>query len=534
MKKNTIFYPALFMMIYGCGTTAIVTTPVENIDNSPLKVSDLSQNERQNWMHLDLVTDTIPGMSVDRAYREIIKGKKGKTVVVAVIDSGIDINHEDLDGVIWRNTDEIANNGKDDDNNGYVDDVHGWNFLGETYNEQLEYVRLLSSGNSSDPRYSEAKAEYDLEYQKYSQLKSQYDQVIQQFDQADNALKKHLNKGVYGKNELNGIKTQDQTLLSYVGYMKFILGNGFETNEVAKNQINSDTKQIYDFLNYHLNKSHKGRKTGDDPNNFSQKIYGNNNVSPAEIDENHGTHVAGVIAAKRNNNLGGNGIANNVKIMALRTVPNGDEYDKDVALAIRYAVDNGASIINMSFGKYYSPNPDWVRDAIVYAAEKDVLLVTGSGNESLDLDKKIGFPTDVSRDGLEVADNYINVGALNQKYGSSMVANYSNYGKNNVDIFAPGSAIYSPKPENKYDFIDGTSFASPAVAGIAALIRSQYPSLSASEVKQVLLDSGLTTNIKVVVAGDTNNVKEFKQLSKSGKMINAYNALILASQKRKK
>ena len=129
--RTLIATTTLTLLLFSCGGTAeILSTPVENIDSSPLKVSELTKAEKQNWGHLDLVKDTIPGMSVDKAYAEIIKNKKGKSVIVAVIDSGIDIDHEDLDDVIWTNRKEIPNNGKDDDKNGYVDDVHGWNFLG--------------------------------------------------------------------------------------------------------------------------------------------------------------------------------------------------------------------------------------------------------------------------------------------------------------------------------------------------------------------------------------------------------------------
>jgi subtilisin family serine protease len=215
--------------------------------------------------------------------------------------------------------------------------------------------------------------------------------------------------------------------------------------------------------------------------------------------------------------------------MSLRVVSNGDEYDKDVALAIRYAADNGAKVVNMSFGKYYSPHSDWVRDAIVYAAKKDVLLVSGAGNESLSLDEKPNYPNDQINNGPEIADNYLTIGALEPKFGSEMVAEYSNYGKINVDVFAPGSEIYSTIPGNNYEFFDGTSMASPAVAGIAGLIRSQYPSLTASQVKRIIMDSGLLLTTKVEVGETSNQLFPFNELSKSGKIVNLFNALIMAS-----
>src|SRR5690606_36079149 len=241
-------------------------------------------------------------------------------------------------------------------------------------------------------------------------------------------------------------------------------------------------------------------------------------------------HVAGIIAAQRNNKLGMDGVANNVKIMAVRAVPDGDEYDKDIALAIRYAVDNGAKVLNTSFGKYYSPHSDWVYDAIKYAASKDVLIVNAAGNDGLDLDTVNIYPNDQFDNGSEMGASFLTVGALNFDYGSEMVANFSNYGKINVDVFAPGVKIWATTPLNTYEYLQGTSMASPEVAGVAAMIRSYYPNLSAPQVKQILMDSGLSPNIQVVVGGETTNTKLFANISKSGKMVNMYNALIMADK----
>lgn len=529
--KPLFFYALMALLISSCGSTSVLPTPIENIDASPLKVSELTEREKQNWGHLDLLKDTIPGMSVDKAYAEIIKGKKGETVIVAVIDSGIDIDHEDLDDVIWINKNEIPNNGKDDDNNGYIDDVHGWNFLGNTYDEQLEYTRLLAKGDIGNPDYARAQREHLEELNKYSGLKSTYDQILQQINLADENISKHLSKKEYSMEEVAAIKTEDQQLQQSIAILNYYVKDlDLESVSNAKKTFNNSLVSINDRLNYHLNKDFKGRKTGDDPDDFSQKIYGNGNVKPVKKSESHGTHVAGIIAAERNNGKGVNGVANNVKIMSIRAVPNGDEYDKDVALAIRYAVDNGAKIINGSFGKYYSPHSDWVRDAIAYAGKKDVLFVHGSGNESLDLDTKNNYPNDQYDNDKEVSSSFINVGALEPKYGSGMVADFSNYGKINVDVMAPGGEIYSTTPENEYDTKGGTSMASPAVAGVAALIRSYYPKLTAAQVKQILMDSGLAVTPKVIVGGNPDDVKPFGALTKSSRMVNAYNALILASK----
>ena len=516
-------------LLVACGATSdILSTPIENIDTSPLKVTDLTEAEKNNWGHLDLLKDTIPGMAVDKAYEELIKGKKGKKVIVAVIDSGIDIDHEDLDGVIWTNKGEIPNNGKDDDKNGYVDDIHGWNFLGDAYDEQLEYVRLLASGDTSNPRYAEAQELHNSEYETWMGRKTQYDQIGQAVKNADDTLAKHLGKSDYTLKEVNAIKTEDENLSQAIQMANRMNGNGLTLSEAIV-EVNNGLEQINERLNFHFNKNFSGRKTGDDINNLTETGYGNGNVKPVKKSESHGTHVAGIIAAERNNGLGANGVANNVEIMSIRTVPNGDEYDKDVALAIRYAVDNGAKVINGSFGKSFSPHADWVRDAIKYASDNDVVFVHAAGNDSKNIDIGRNFPDD-NVNFVEVSNSYIRVGSLTSKYGSKMVSGFSNYGKKNVDIFAPGSGIYSTFPENDYKSIGGTSMASPAVAGIAALIRSQYPKLTAGQVKQVILESGLPLTTKVVVGGDASNVQPFSDLSKSGKIANAFNALIMASK----
>ncbi len=520
----------LAVLFFGCGgTAAVLSTPIENIDTSPLKVSELTEAEKHNWGHLDLVKDTIPGMSVDKAYAEIIKNRKGKKVIVAVIDSGIDIDHEDLNDVIWTNKGEIPDNGIDDDKNGYVDDLHGWNFLGDGYNEQLEFVRILASGNTNNPDYEKAKAEYETEYQKWLGRKTQYEQIHEQIKTTDDALAKHFGKKDYTKEEVASIKTEDESLAKAQQIANYMFSNGMDSMADAAKEIANGLVSINDRLNYNLNKELKGRVTGDNPEDMSTKFYGNGNVKPVKKTESHGTHVAGIIAAERNNGKGANGVANNVEIMSVRAVPNGDEYDKDVALAIRYAVDNGAKVINGSFGKSYSPHSDWVRDAIAYAGKKDVVFVHAAGNDSNDIDTKANYPDD-NVNGQEVSDTYIRVGALAPKYGSGMVAGFSNYGKSNVDVFAPGASVYSTTPENEYDTKGGTSMAAPGVAGIAALVRSYYPNLSAAQVKQIIMDSGLAINTKVIVGGNSEDVRPFADLSKSAKMVNAYNALIIAAK----
>jgi subtilisin family serine protease len=519
------------LLLVGCGSTSpILSTPIENIDNSPLKVMQLTEAEKKNWGHLDLVSDTIPGMSVDKAYAEIIKNKKGKKVIVAVIDSGIDIDHEDLDDVIWTNKKEIPNNGKDDDNNGYVDDIHGWNFLGDGYDEQLEYVRLIKSGDTSNPRYNEAVTLLEEEKGQAQNNKTRYEQILSTFKNAHSALTKQFGTEDYTFKKVKELETSSDELKQAQQVALQAQGFGLDSLKDGIEELTDGVAYFTERLNFHFNTVFSGRKTGDNPDDFNDKPgYGNGNVKHVKKSESHGTHVAGIIAAERNNGKGANGVANNVEIMAIRTVPNGDEYDKDVAKSIRYAVDNGAKVINGSFGKSFSPHSKWVRDAIKYASDKDVVLVHAAGNDSKNVDVEPNFPDD-NVNFVEVSNTYIRVGSLTSNYGSKIVSGFSNFGKKNVDIFAPGSEIYSTTPENEYDSKGGTSMAAPAVAGIAALIRSYYPKLSAAQVKQAILESGVNIGKKVIVGGDAENIKPFSDLSKSGKVANAYNALIRASK----
>lgn len=498
---------------------------------------------------MDLVTDTVPGMSVDKAYSEIIKKRKGETVIVGVIDSGVDIDHEDLKNVIWTNPGEIAGNGIDDDNNGFVDDIHGWNFLGNITGENMEYVRIIrklkpkyegkseASISAADREefalYQKAQAEYEKELREITMNKAQYEQILAQLQPTHEAMAKRLGKEDYTKEDLSAIQNPSAQEQQQIAMLSQMLNFADSVPEVLK-----DLKNGLDYFddrienNFNMTKDFRS-VLGDNPEDIADNVYGDNNVAgpdPTRENVKHGTHVAGIIAAQRNNGIGMDGVANNVKIMAVRAVPDGDEYDKDIALAIRYAVDNGAKVLNTSFGKYYSPQADWVYDAIKYAASKDVLIVNAAGNDGLDLDTVNVYPNDQIDNGTEMANSFLTVGALNYKYGSEMVANFSNYGKTNVDVFAPGVKIWATTPLNTYEFLQGTSMAAPEVAGVAAMIRSYYPSLSAAQVKQILMDSGLSINTQVVLGGEPSNTDSFANISKSGKMVNMYNALIMADK----
>lgn len=517
------------LVLASCGASKSALTPVTSIETIALKNGPIAENDLKRWSHLDILKDTIPGMSVDKAYAEILKNKRGTKVIVGVVDSGIDIEHEDLKAVIWTNTKEIPGNGIDDDNNGYIDDIHGWNFLGDINGENLEMTRIVKKGDDGSETYKKAKAEFDKEVQEATAQKQQFDFIYN----ADKAIRAELKKDNYTVEDLKTL-TSTNPIVNQVK-PRFIQILTATTKDKFDEQIKEAKEHFDNQMAFNLNLEFDGRKiVGDNPNDLTDTKYGNNNVvGPVKDGALHGTHVAGIIAQVRGNNLGGDGVANNVEIMAVRAVPDGDEYDKDIALGIRYAVDNGAKVINGSFGKGYSPQKEWVYDALKYAASKDVLVVLAAGNESTDLDTADRFPND--RVGSsEIANNVIKIGALAPKYGTDLVANFSNYGTQDVDVYAPGVQIYATIPDNQYKYLQGTSMASPNVAGVAALIRSYYPSLTAPQVKQILMDSGIPTNIEVVLGGDKGNKRSFTKASKSGKMVNAYNALIMAENMAKK
>ncbi len=493
------------------------------------KKGTLTEEQLKRWSHLDLAKDSVPGMSVDRVYAELLKNKKGKKVIVGVVDSGVDIDHEDLKSVIWTNKKEIPGNGIDDDKNGYIDDIHGWNFLGDAINENLEMTRILKSPDDGSETYKAAKAEHDKMYQENMQGKQQVDFIFK----ANQTIKDFLKKDKYTLEDVKGIETTDASVLKSKQVMSSIInqaGPNFEDD------LNDYKDQVYSMLNYNLNTDFDGRKVvGDNPNDINDRIYGNNIVyGPDKKEALHGTHVAGIIAQQRNNNIGGDGITNNAEIMAVRCVPNGDEYDKDIALGIRYAVDNGAKVINGSFGKAFSPHKQWVQDAIRYAEKKDVLIVFAAGNDGKNVDEEATFPTDSDDKKIEVADNVITVGALNDEYGLHSVAPFSNYGKANVDVFSPGMKIYATTPNNTYRYEQGTSMASPNVAGVATLLRSYYPALSAKQIKHIIMDSGTALPGDVEVGGNPDDKRAFSALSKSGKIVNAYNAFVMAEKMSKK
>ena len=489
--------------------------------------SSLSKIDKKNWHNLDIEKDSVPGTSVERAYNELLNELKGKKVIVAVIDTGLDIDHRSLSENIWINKDEKLN-GKDDDNNGYIDDIHGWNYLGSSYNETREMTRILRDNKINNRKYNLVEEEIQKEIKNSNEQLNILNYYIQILDESKELLSDYLDNDNFSIQDVNNIETVDPKLNRAKNIYK-----DFDFYGYTKEYLNEGIDQYNDFINYHFNVEFNGRTTNDDIYDINDRNYGDNNINNTKESESHSTHVSGIISGNRKIEDGNKGINNLAEIMVLRAVPNGDEYDKDVALAIRYAVDNGAKIINGSFGKYFSSNPEWVIDAIRYASENDVLFIAGAGNESKDLDSlsNDNYPNDQYFNKAEFSDTFIKVGASSINLDENFTAYFSNYGKINVDIFAPGVDIYSSMPNNKYKFQDGTSMASPVVAGIASLIMSYFPRLSAKKVKEIILESGIDIDLEIGNLGDKKNFNEY---SKSGKLINAYNALILASKSRRK
>ncbi|MDP4215919.1 MAG: S8 family peptidase [Bacteroidota bacterium] len=509
-----------------------------------LSASVLAQ--KANWQNLDLREDSVFGISTEKAYRELLKNKKPQTVIVAVIDGGVDTAHEDLKAVIWNNPNEKPGNGRDDDHNGYVDDVHGWDFIGgatgDVDYDNLELVRVI---RRDKPRYegltdSTVTPNDRPGYEKYKKMVREWQTSL---DNNTKTLRGITNfKNILDRVTSN-IGKDTPTLADFEKYIPKDPGES-QICKVVIAQLEKDPdfihlreddlggalKHFHEKVDYQLNISYDPRSiVGDDYGNGGQRSYGNNDVTGPNAE--HGTHVSGIIGAIRDNAVGVKGVADHVRIMAVRVVPDGDERDKDVANGIRYAADNGAKVINMSFGKGYSWNKSLVDAAVRYAVSKDVLLVHAAGNEGNDLATNDNFPNRIFGDSSGVAAAWIEVGATGYTDDSTLVASFSNYGKTQVDVFAPGVSINSTIPGSKYASFDGTSMASPVVAGLAALIREYYPKLTALQVKDIILRSVVRPGhtVTIQVGGAPKQVR-LSDISVSGGIVNAYQALKLAEE----
>ena len=532
-------------------STAVLTAFFIFSDNPVYSESYTDKNDTLNtkeWIHLDPDDDGFAGVSLNKAY-QLLNGRPSKTILVAVIDSGFDLEHEDLKANYWKNEDEIPGNGIDDDKNGYIDDVHGWNFIGgpeenvvyDTYELTREYKRLKPKfgykNGGSDKEYEywlKVRDEYENKKNKSEETLIKYSEIISNIPRYYKLLLNYLDADSLTLEAVNGIESEDSIInqaTSQIGKLLNYFGQsvGYETMV----NILTPTEEHYLYeMNYGYNLDYDPRPmVNDDYDNKKERYYGNNRVDDfSGMMGDHGTHVAGIIAANRDNDLGARGVADNVKIIPLRTVPNGDERDKDVANAIYYAVNNGAKVINMSFGKHYSPDRGIVEKAIRYAEKKGVLIVHAAGNDRENKDVVMNFPTRKFIKGKKEAWNVIEVGANSRYLDENLTAKFTNYGETSVDLFAPGVYVYSALPNNSYKESSGTSMAAPVVSGVAALLFSYFPELTAREVKEVILESAQRIEKEVYLPG-TKELVDFQTLSATGGIVNAYEAVKIAQNK---
>jgi len=514
----------------------------------------VAEAEAAQWYLRDPQLDKTPGTGTTRTYAELLKGRVPTAVVVAVIDSGIDTAHVDLKPVLWRNPGEIPGNGIDDDKNGYIDDVHGWNFLGgkDGRNISVETLEVTRVVAKLGPRFAgktsaQVKAADRADYNTYLKAKKAYDakrkELTTELAQAGQ-MTGPLTQMTAALKEKLGVEKLDTATMrraaaqisdpDFKGLLTSLYQNmkqgGIGDTDALIAELNSELKDQREQLDYSLNTKFNARAdiVKDNPDDVTQRNYGNNDVTGP--DALHGTHVAGIIAAVRTNNLGVQGIAGApVQVMSVRAVPNGDERDKDVANAIRYAVDNGAQIINMSFGKEFSPQRPAVEAAYKYAASKNVLLVHAAGNEDDNLDVSQHYPSSFYMDG-STPPNLLTIGASGPTDDENLPASFSNYSKRQVDVFAPGVGIFSTLPGNKYGTESGTSMASPVTAGIAAVLKSYYPNLSAADLKRIIRQSAQVHHTQVLVPGENGKKADFSTLSATGGIVDLYEAVRLAAQ----
>ena len=504
----------------------------------------------KNWHQLDKDSTGYYGISLNKAYNFLkTKKVKSKQVLVAVIDSGIDTLHEDLKPVLWTNSKEIPGNGIDDDNNGYTDDIHGWNFLGgkdgrsvkqDSYEGARVYHKLKTKYATSIPDESTVSPEEKAEIEMYKKAVEHVvgdvnpaelafmKRILPNFIKGDSIIKKELSKEEYTCNDLQNYTTTDPDAKRSKAFLQQLC-KGNQTDDISNTQIIEELEGRLRKAESANTAPEEYRKeiVQDNEDDINDRFYGNNDIMAST--PTHGTHCSGIIAGVRNNDKGGDGIADNVRIMMIRAVPDGDEHDKDIANAIRYAVDNGAQVVSMSFGKDFSPEKQWVDDAVQYAENKGVLLVHAAGNDAKNVDSSDNFPSPTFFDGKTRATNWITVGASGDLKNGGLTASFSNYGKKEVDVFAPGVQIYATLPGgNTYGKLSGTSMACPVVAGTAALLLEYFPSLSAKQLKYVIEKSAVAPNIDVTIPG-TGDKTKLSYISKTGGLLNAYEAVKLAS-----
>ena len=546
MKLRTAFASQLFTVALSACATGVAPAPTP----VPMQATAVAARPvtppteaPANWQLLDETADGVPGMSAEKAMRELLRTRTPKRiVVVAVIDGGVDTAHVDLRANLWLNPKETAGNHADDDGNGHIDDVRGWDFIGgadgrDVHWDTYEVTRLYAAckratdAGSAPPSAASTPVdraqcgkiteEFDRKRGEAQGTMQQIKQIEQAFSRVVPALRAAIGGDSLTTASVRAFKPVDAQLEQAKRIYLQLADRGI-TQKVVEDAAKATETQV----KYGLDPSFDPRPlVGDNYANPVERNYGNNDVTGP--DAKHGTHVAGIIGAVRGNGVGIDGVATSVRIMAIRAVPDGDERDKDVANAIRYAVDNGAQVINMSFGKSWSPFKGAVDEAVRYADAKGVLMVHAAGNDGQDNDSLPNFPTPYYLAGGR-AVNWIEVGASSWKLADSLVASFSNFGKKQVDVFAPGVDILSTVPGNGYEREAGTSMAAPMVTGLAALLMSYYPDLTASDVKRIILASAVHKADQVVMKPGSGAKVLFGSLSVSGGIANVYQAVKMA------
>ncbi len=511
----------------------------------------------KGWHLLDAKEDGYHGISLKQAM-QLLKNKKPEPVIVAVMDGGIDTSHYALKKVLWKNKKEIAGNSKDDDGNGYVDDVYGWNFLGNAQGENVnkESQEVVRVYHQLAPKFTnknfditnagqQEKNDYQL-WQRSNQLlesKAEDRMGLMMVEASvrtnryfDSLIRCEMKMPEYTAEELEQfIPKNSITKKAKLGYLRFIELLELDRDKTNRQLFTDLDKMIDQQKELQMGKirpvtNFRNVIVGDNEDEFTNIHYGNGDVMGGTA--LHGTHVSGIIAGSTDStNTEVYGVCKMAEIMTVRCVPDGDEHDKDVALGIMYAVKNGAKVINMSFGKDLSPHKHWVDEAIKYAAVHDVLIIHASGNDGRNTDEDPDYPSPFLLDN-EKANNVITVGASgDSSLNCGMVADFTNYGKQTVDVLAPGVKIYSSIPGNEYAYEQGTSMSAPIVSGLAALLRSYFPQLSAVAVKNIIeqsVDKSMTEQRFKMPGGLKKERIEMKNICKTGGIVNAYNAVKLA------
>ncbi|SIQ90272.1 Subtilase family protein [Chryseobacterium sp. RU37D] len=480
-------------------------------------VDPKEDKDLMTWYHKDFAATKVYGINTENAYKFLeSKGLKPKTVVVGVLDSGVQVDHPGLVNNVWSNPNEVPGNGKDDDGNGYIDDIHGWNFIGgkngdigidnmEVTRVVAKYKPIFEGDDSAKNKANQGKmpeefAMYMKSKELFTKKSVEAKQSFQMYTMINDAIPtmvKLLNGKPVTPETVAAIKPAEQKeamaaqVLTQVSQSPEFKGkSAVEFEKAMKDQM----KDALDYFGpqskqYDLDYDPRKEIVGDNYDDYSEKNYGNNHYEGPDAE--HGTHVAGIIAGLPNGKEVQHGVASKVaKIMSVRTVPNGDERDKDVANAIRYAVDNGAKVLNMSFGKPVSPGKNAVWDAFKYAQDQGVLLVKAAGNENEDVAEHLAYPTNFKNvtDEKPFVNNVLVVGASTND-NNALRASFSNYNKKMVNVFAPGEKIYSTVPHNEYKYLQGTSMASPVVAGAAAVLLAYMPNLTPAQVIESLVKS---------------------------------------------